>query len=109
MTQPGQARRPVQNGPRMLRGRSLTRLNRTTSNRRFAMPTVRTVAWCVLAWIAWPTVVAADSLTSGSWTFFFDPGFAAQTSVPPSTPQVADAFINFTGNNPEASTLTTGT
>ena len=74
------------------------------------MPTVRTVAWCVLAWIAWPTVVTAGSLSSGSWTSFFDTGVAAQTAAPPSSPRVADAFINFSSvPDPEASSLTTGT
>lgn len=73
------------------------------------MPAVRTVALCVLAWIAWPTVVAADSLTSGSWTTFFHIVATAASPSAPATPAVADAFVNFGSvPDPEAATLTTG-
>ena len=77
------------------------------------MSSVRAVAWGVLIWLALPSVTRADSLTSNSWTFFFDPGSSDQSffnSGSSGPAPVADAYLNFgSGNFSEASILTTGT
>ncbi len=76
------------------------------------MSPARTVAWGILVSVVLPSVVRADSLTSGSWTVYFDPTAVSQEliNLAPSTgPKPVDAFIDFGGSGyPEASVLTTG-
>lgn len=77
------------------------------------MSVIRTLAWGILVTLVLPQAVRADSLTSGSWTVFFEPTVASQDLIdlgPSSAPKSVDAFINLgTSGYSEAPVLTTGT
>jgi hypothetical protein len=74
---------------------------------------IRTLAWGILVGMVLPASVRADSLTTGSWTIFFDPTDATENLInlgATSTAKPVDAFINLgTASYSEASALTTGT
>src|SRR5262249_9113427 len=89
-------------------------LSRWSSNRRFTMSAVKTVAWSVLTWAALRAAVRAASISAagGSWVYYYGgsggyPVFASSLNRNGSSsfysPKFATPTLNAPAGNPAAS------